>query len=88
MKASLGRLLRGAVAVTLAAGIALAAAPAASAARGDCVGRGVPDNKISIQLWTFAEFIGFGTDPATIARTEEVLRRLSEMGYRNVSRSR
>src|SRR5688500_18879194 len=28
--------------------------------------------------------MGFGTDAATIARTEEVLRRLSEMGYRNV----
>jgi sugar phosphate isomerase/epimerase len=44
----------------------------------------VPDSKISIQLWTFAEYVGFGTDPATIARLEEVLSRLSEMGYRNV----
>ncbi len=44
----------------------------------------MPANKISIQLWTFAEYIGFGTDAATIARTEEVFRRLSEMGYRNV----
>jgi len=44
----------------------------------------VPTSKISIQLWTFAEYIGFGTDAATIARTEEVFRRLSEMGYRNV----
>ena len=43
-----------------------------------------PDSKISVQLWTFAEYIDFGTDAATIARTEEVLRRLSEMGYRNV----
>ena len=41
-------------------------------------------NKISVQLWTFAEYIGFGTDQATIARTEEVFRRLSAMGYRNV----
>jgi sugar phosphate isomerase/epimerase len=55
-----------------------------SAAARDCAGRGVPVNKISIQLWTFAEYIGFGTDPATIARTEEVFRRLREMGYRNV----
>jgi sugar phosphate isomerase/epimerase len=83
MRASFGRFLRAAVALTLAAGIALAAAPAASADP-DCAGRGVPVNKISIQLWTFAEYIGFGTDAATIARTEEVLRRLSEMGYRNV----
>jgi sugar phosphate isomerase/epimerase len=44
----------------------------------------VPTSKISVQLWTFAEYIGFGTDAATIARTEEVLSRLSEMGYRNV----
>jgi sugar phosphate isomerase/epimerase len=53
-------------------------------ARSSCAGRGVPTSKISIQLWTFADYIGFGTDAATIARTEEVLRRLSEMGYRNV----
>ena len=44
----------------------------------------MPTSKISIQLWTFAEYIGFGTDAATIARTEEVFGRLSEMGYRNV----
>jgi sugar phosphate isomerase/epimerase len=55
-----------------------------SSARPDCAGRGVPVNKISVQLWTFAEYIGFGTDAATQARLEEVLRRLSEMGYRNV----
>ena len=45
---------------------------------------GRPPSKVSIQLWTFAEYIGFGTDPATIARTEEVFRSLSEMGYRSV----
>ena len=54
----------------VAAGIALAAAPAASADP-DCADRGVRDSKLSIQLWTFAEYIGFGTDPATIARTEK-----------------
>ena len=84
----LARTVRGFVAATLVA-ICLAAGgvstvPAASAAPPDCAGRGVPTNKISIQLWTFADYIGFGTDAATIARTEEVLRRLSEMGYRNV----
>ena len=63
---------------------AFATAGTASAQNSDCAGRGVPDSKISIQLWTFAEYIGFGTDAATIARTEEVFRRLSEMGYRNV----
>ena len=50
----------------------------------DCAGRGVPVSKISIQLWTFAEYVGFGTDAATIARLETVLSSLSEMGYRNV----
>jgi sugar phosphate isomerase/epimerase len=60
------------------------AAQAQQPAAQECAGRGVPASKISIQLWTFAEYIGFGTDAATIARTEEVLRRLSEMGYRNV----
>ena len=88
MPGFLARTVRGLVAATLVA-ICLAAggvstAPAASAAAPDCAGRGVPTSKISIQLWTFAEYIGFGTDAATIARTEEVLRRLSEMGYRNV----
>jgi sugar phosphate isomerase/epimerase len=44
----------------------------------------VPVNKISVQLWTFAEYIGFGSDAATIERTREVFSRLREMGYRNV----
>src|SRR3954451_9078535 len=55
-------------------------APGASA----CAGRSIPASKVSVQLYTFAEYIGFGTDAATQARHEEVLRRLSEMGYRNV----
>src|SRR5687768_341522 len=85
MKRSFGRTVRGLIAATmLAACIGMAGAATASAAQPDCKGRGVPTSKISIQLWTFAEYIGFGTDAATIARTEEVLRRLSEMGYRNV----
>jgi sugar phosphate isomerase/epimerase len=79
-----GRIGRGLIAAVLASCISLAAAGTATAQSPDCAGRGVPDSKISIQLWTFAEYIGFGTDPATIARTEEVFRRLSEMGYRNV----
>jgi sugar phosphate isomerase/epimerase len=44
----------------------------------------VPASKVSIQLWTFAGYFGFGTDEAAQAKHEEVLRRLSEMGYRNV----
>jgi sugar phosphate isomerase/epimerase len=79
-----GRIVRGLVVVVLATCVSLAGAGTASAQSEDCAGRGVPTSKISIQLWTFAEYIGFGTDPATIARTEEVFRRLREMGYRNV----
>jgi sugar phosphate isomerase/epimerase len=79
-----GRLVRGLLAAAMAVCITASVAGTASAAAPECAGRGVPTNKISIQLWTFAEYIGFGTDPATIARTEEVFRRLSEMGYRNV----
>lgn len=62
---------------------AVAAAPA-SAAQPDCTGRGVPVNKISIQEYTFAGVIGFGENAAAQARLEEVLRRLSGMGYRNI----
>jgi sugar phosphate isomerase/epimerase len=76
--------LRGLAAVLAAACIGLGTAGTATAAPPDCNGHGVPVNKISVQLWTFAEYIGFGTDQATIDRTEEVFRRLSEMGYRNV----
>jgi sugar phosphate isomerase/epimerase len=79
-----GRLLRVLLALTIAACVSVGAAATASAAPPDCKGRGVPTSKISIQLWTFAEYIGFGTDDATIARTREVLDRLSDMGYRNV----
>ena len=84
MHRSLARTLRAFVAIMLALCVGTGAASTASAAAPDCAGRGVPTSKISIQLWTFAEYIGFGTDAATIARTEEVFSRLSEMGYRNV----
>jgi sugar phosphate isomerase/epimerase len=76
--------LRGLAAVLAAACIGLGTGGTAVATPPDCNGHGVPVNKISIQLWTFAEYVGFGTDQATIARTEEVFRRLSSMGYRNV----
>ena len=78
------RIVRGLIVAVLAVCISLGAGSTASAERPDCADRGVPDGKISIQLWTFAEYVGFGTDPATIARLEEVLSRLSDMGYRNV----
>jgi sugar phosphate isomerase/epimerase len=60
------------------------AAPSAAQDDADCAGRGVPTSKISIQLWTFAEFIGFADDAAAQARLEEVLSSLADMGYRNV----
>jgi sugar phosphate isomerase/epimerase len=71
-------------AVVLALCVSFGAANTAAAKGHGQAGRGIPDSKISVQLWTFAEYIGFGTDQATIARTEEVLRRLRAMGYRNV----
>ena len=79
-----GRLVRGLLAAAMAVCICASVAGTASAAAPECAGRGVPTSKISIQLWTFAEYIGFGTDPATIERTREVFQRLSDMGYRNV----
>jgi len=86
------RAFRWGLCMVVAASIAVAATGIAAAeprsergaAARECAGRGVPTSKISIQLWTFAEYVGFGTDPATIARLEEVLAALSEMGYRNV----
>ncbi|WP_110006355.1 sugar phosphate isomerase/epimerase family protein [Geodermatophilus normandii] len=65
-------------------GTASAAPPSDAQENSACVGRTIPTSKISIQLWTFAEYIGFGTDAATQARLEEVLSQLAAMGYRNV----
>jgi sugar phosphate isomerase/epimerase len=78
------RIIRAMAVAALAACICLASTSVASAAKPADKGRGVPVSKVSVQLWTFAEYIGFGSDAATIARTEEVFRRLREMGYRNV----
>ena len=78
------RTLRALVVAVLAICVSLAATSPASATGNDRGGKGIPDKKISIQLWTFAEYIGFGTDAATIARTEEVFKSLSDMGYENV----
>jgi sugar phosphate isomerase/epimerase len=84
MKAWNGR-ARAVLALALSAVLVGALALAAPAAPQNAhQKRGIPDNQISIQLWNFAAYVGFGEDPATQARLEEVLRRLSEMGYRNV----
>ena len=74
-------------AVVLALGLGGAVATAAAKTGGQqqkAGGHSISDDEISIQLWNFAAYVGFGTDAATQARAEEVLRRLSEIGYRNV----
>ena len=73
------RIVRAVIVAALATCLGLGTAATASAQAPDCAGRGVPTSKISIQLWTFAEYVGFGTDAATIARLEEVLSSLSDM---------
>jgi len=77
-------LTKGLLAGALAACLSLGAVATAHAGDRGHKGPGVPDRKISVQLWTFAEYLGFGTDAATIERTEEMFRRLRAMGYRNV----
>jgi sugar phosphate isomerase/epimerase len=84
MQLHFGRALARCGILAVAACISLGAAGTATAAPPDCKGRGVPAAKTSIQLWTFAEYIGFGTDPATIDRTRQVFDALRDMGYRNV----
>ncbi|WP_062389235.1 sugar phosphate isomerase/epimerase family protein [Demequina iriomotensis] len=44
----------------------------------------IPDASISIQMFTFFQYIGFGEDDAAQARQEEVLARLAEAGYSHV----
>ena len=78
------QILRGIIVAALALCFGLGTTGTAAAQAPDCAGRGVPVSKISIQLWTFAEYVGFGTDAATIERLRTVLSSLSEMGYRNV----
>jgi sugar phosphate isomerase/epimerase len=72
------------MAVALTICLSLGAASTAAASGKHHGSRGVPDQQISIQLWTFSQYIGFGTDAATIARTEEVFGKLRSYGYRNV----
>lgn len=84
----LGRRLLAVLVATVALVAVGGALVGASATTGDRHGGGnkhsISDDEISIQLWNFAAYVGFGTDAATQARLEEVLRRLSEIGYRNV----
>lgn len=97
MTAAVGRRARTLVALALSAVLlaGIAATPASASGpeeaaahkpgQAECgQGRGVPDSKIGIQLWNFAAYVGFGSDPATQQRLEEVLAALADMGYRNV----
>ena len=61
-----------------------ATAGTASNGGGHGKGPGIPKSKISVQLWTFASYIGFGEEPENQQRLEETLAGLSEIGYRNV----
>jgi sugar phosphate isomerase/epimerase len=61
-----------------------ATAGTASNGGGHGKGSGIPKSKISVQLWTFASYIGFGEEPENQQRLEETLAGLSEIGYRNV----
>ena len=74
-------LVAASLALSLSAGVADTAMAGGKKGHG---GQGVPTQKINVQLWTFAEYIGFGTDTATIQRTEEVFAKLRSYGYRNV----
>jgi sugar phosphate isomerase/epimerase len=79
------KFIRGLVAATLAVGVSAGVADSAMAGgKKGHGGRGIPTKQINVQLWTFAEYIGFGTDAATIARTEEVFTKLRSYGYKNV----
>ncbi len=69
------------MAVALTICVSLGSAGTAAASGNDRGGRGVPDQQISVQLWTFAEYIEFGNNTA---RTEEVFAKLRSFGYRNV----
>ena len=83
------RILSGVVVAVLAAFLGVGGAGTASAGGGGVRGAGGSGPKISVQLWTFAEYIGFGTDAATINRTRtSVLTRCVGWAIATSSRSR
>lgn len=96
MQQLLGRNPRAILALVLSTLVAVGAGAAITAADADAASRkaarsqsdgkrgDIPRSQISIQLWNFAAYVGFGTDAAAQTKLEEVLRRLSAMGYRNV----
>jgi sugar phosphate isomerase/epimerase len=75
---------RALLALVLSILLVAASATAGSASSGGGQGVGIPKDKISVQLWNFAAYIGFGSEPENQQRLEETLAGLSEIGYRNV----
>ena len=77
--------IRGLVAAALAIGLSAGVADTAMAGgKKGHGGPGVPTQKISVQLFTFAEYIGFQPGAAAVQRTEEVFAKLRSYGYKNV----
>ena len=77
--------IRGLVAAALAIGMSAGVADTAMAGgKKGHGGRGVPTQQISVQLWTFAEYVGFEPGAAAVQRTEEVFAKLRSYGYKNV----
>jgi len=77
------------LALVLSMLLVAAGATAGSASSGHHGGHGkhgdkLSKNEISVQLWTFSSYIGFGSEPENQQRLEETLAGLSEIGYRNV----
>ena len=77
------------LALVLSMLLVAAGATAGSASSGhhgghDKHGDKLSKNEISVQLWTFSSYIGFGSEPENQQRLEETLAGLSEIGYRNV----
>ena len=84
MKAFRGTRVLLALVLSMLLVVAGATAGSASNGGGHGKGPGIPKSKISVQLWTFASYIGFGEELENQQRLEEALAGLSEIGYRNV----
>ncbi len=78
-------MIRGLVAATLALSLASAGVAETAAAGGKGPRRPRrPHQQVSVQLFTFAEYIGFEPGPAAVQKTEEVFAKLRSYGYKNV----
>lgn len=83
--AVVGRLVVAAVTVALAlAACVPSQTPGATTSPAATGASSIPEDAVSVQLFNFFTYIGFGEDDAAQGRQEEVLARLAEAGYRNV----